>query len=133
MDDSTPDDPTAEEVYTRGKVYMNRASKRLGVLTDGGPEDRRFRSFFGVGVVVFITAYKMLLDHGLYPAECNFQHYFWAMIFMKLYPQNEAGLCSILGGIDAKTMRRGVWPIIGALALLDEFVVSAIILILYRH
>ena len=112
---------------------MNRASKRLGVLTDGGPEDRRFRPFFGVGVVVFITAYKMLLDHGLYLAECNFQHYFWAMIFMKLYPQNETGLCSLLGSIDTKTMRRGVWPIIGALALLDKFVVSATILILYCH
>ena len=103
---------------------MRRHGKKLGVLTPGGPEDCRFRSFFGVGVEVFLEACNMLVKYDFYPPESSFEHFFWALLFMKLYPKNEAELCSLLGGIDPKTMRKWVWPMIRSIAKLDDFVVS---------
>jgi hypothetical protein len=46
------DNLTIKDVYILGKEIMNRAHRRLGKLTIGGPEDRRLRSFFGAGVKV---------------------------------------------------------------------------------
>jgi len=102
---------------------MNRAGKKLGKLTYGGPEDRRFRSFFGCGVKVFLTAWNLMVDAEVIPPEGCFYHYFWALLFMKLYPKNETELCGLLGGIDPKTMRKWVWPFIRALAELDLLII----------
>ena len=103
---------------------MNRAGKNLATLTAGGPEDCHFRSFFGCSVTVFLIAYNMLIENGLLPSNGKFCHYFWALLFMKLYPRNETELCSLLGGIDPKTMRKWVWPFIDAISELQYSVVS---------
>ena len=116
--------PGVEEAYREGKKLMGRSEKRLGVLTPEGPEDVRFRSFFGAGVVVVLTAWHGMAEHDLLPDGLGFQHYLWALLFMAVYPKSEAALCAHLGGCDPKTARAKIWPYIFALHELSYHVVS---------
>jgi len=118
--------PTVEHVYREGKELMRRGGHRLGVLTPGGPEDIRFRGFFGANVATVIDAWKRMEQHGLLPAELLFVHYLWALLFMCLYPKNEHELCALVGGYDTKTVRAKTWPFIFALYELNYYVVSSI-------
>ena len=106
--------PTIEDAYRQGKVLMGRASKPLGRLDPGGPEDKRFRSFFGAGVVVVLAAWRGMRDHDLLPPKPLFAHYLWVLMFMCLYPRNEVELCRLVGK-DAKTVRKRTWPFIHSL------------------
>ena len=54
---------------------MGQSGKRLGVLTPGKPEDVRFWSFFGAGVVVVLTAYHRMAEYNLLPEGLVFKHY----------------------------------------------------------
>ena len=119
------DFPTVEHVYREGKELMRRGGHRLGVLTPGGPEDIRFRGFFGANVATVIDAWKRMGQHGLLPAGLLFVHYLWALLFMCLYPKNEHELCTLVGGYDPKTVRAKTWPFIHALYELNNYVVSS--------
>ena len=94
-----------EEAYREGKELMGRSKRRLGVLTPGGPEGARFRSFFGASVVVVLTAWHGMAEHDLLLDRPGFKHYLWALLFMAVYPKSEAALCAHLGGCDPKTAR----------------------------
>ena len=48
------DNPTVYDLYDLGKEMMNQAGWNLGTLSVGGPEDCKFRSFFGSGVTVIL-------------------------------------------------------------------------------
>ena len=124
-------DKTTIDAYNEGKALMNRAGKNLGTMHKGGTEDRRFRSTFGCSAEVCITAWNKMIQLGLLPEgdtpSASFNHYLWALAFLKLYPENETTMCSILGGIDAKTMRKWVWPYIGSMFELKYDVVSNIL------
>lgn len=108
-----------------GKEIMNRAHRRLGKLTIGGPEDRRLRSFFGAGVEVILEGWYRMKDQQLIPEGALFVHYLWALMFMKIY-STEGAMCGHAGGVDAKTFRKWVWPMIRAVADLEYTVVSII-------
>ena len=110
---------------------MSRAGKRLGNITIGGPEDRRFRSFFGAGVTVVLLGWQKMKDQGLIPERGLVVHYLWALMFMKLY-SNEAALCGHAGGVDPKTFRKWIWPFIRAISELEYTVVSCILAIMHR-
>ena len=69
---STFTNPGIEDAHQEGKALMGRSGKRLGVLTPGGPEDVRFRSFFGAGVVVVLTAWHGMAEHDLFPDGLGF-------------------------------------------------------------
>lgn len=128
-------DKTTIDAYNEGKTLMNRASKNLGTMHKGGTEDRRFRSTFGCSVDVCIAAWNKMIQLDLLPEgdtpSTSFRHYLWALAFLKLYPENETTMCSILGGIDAKTMRKWVWPYIGSMYELKYYVVSNIHVYVY--
>jgi len=115
---------SVNDAYTTGKVFMNRANKKLGKLTCGAPEDRRFRACFGIPVEVLVTSWNMMIANDLIPDGGLFSHYFWALMFMKLYPENETEMCTICGGIDPNTFRKWAWPYITSLAELSLKVVS---------
>ena len=104
--------PTVNDAYNEGKRIMQRGGKSLGVLTPGGPEDTRFRSFFGAGVNTVLDAWFRMQDLGLLPVEANlfFVHYMWALMFMCVYPKNQATLCALCGGVDPKTARKKSGP-----------------------
>lgn len=116
--------PTILDAYNEGKEIMRRGGKQLGTITPGGPEDIRFRSFFGAGVATVIEAWHMMADRGMLPPDLLFVHYLWALMFMCLYPRNEAELCTLAGGVDPKTVRGKTWPFIHALLELSYYVVS---------
>ena len=116
--------PTVEHVYHEGKELMRRGGHRLGVLTPGGPEDVRFRGFFGANVATVIDAWKQMEGEGLLPVDLFFRHFLWALLFMCLYPKNEHELCALVGGHDPKTVRAKTWPFIFALYELNFYVVS---------
>ena len=131
MSNKTRGRQTREQAFHQGKFFMNRAHKKLGTTIIGGTEDRRFRSFFGCSVEVFLVIWHLIISNELLPLDCCFSHLFWAFLFMKIYPKNEAALCSLLGGVDPKTMRKRVWPLIRAVAELHFIVVSAIQYVLF--
>lgn len=120
-----PTRPSVEYAYDEGNKMMGRAGKQLGTLARGGPQDIRFRSFFGAGAVVVVDAYCRLIDNGLFPVEVGlrFVHFLWALAFMCLYPKNQASLCTLCGGVDPKTVRKKIWPFIYALHDLNHYVV----------
>lgn len=117
------DNPQINDVYLLGKEMMNRAGRRLGKLSAGGPEDRRLRSFFGVGVVVLLDGWVRMKEQDLIPVGGMFFHYLWALMFMKIY-STEAAMCGHAGGVDPKTFRKWIWPFIYALSDLEYTVVS---------
>ena len=122
-----------EYAFKEGQKLMRRASKKLGTQFLGGTEDRRFRSYFGVGAHVCSLAWNMMMEKEVVPPKIQFKHYLWALMFMKLYPANEIEMCVALGGIDPKTMRKHVWPAIGAIFELHFHVVSLFMLLCYYN
>jgi len=99
-------------------------TKKLGKLTPQAPEDRRFRSCFGIPAEVFIVVWDRMRALKLIPVGGVLNHYFWALIFMNLYPENENELCTLCGGIDPKTFRKWAWPFIEAMHELSYTVVN---------
>jgi len=98
---------------------MNRGGRELGHLAPGGPEDVRFRSFFGMSVGVVIASWHLMKEHDLLSPDQAFLRYLWTLMFMCLYPKNEAELCTLTGGKYPKT-----WPYMYALHELNYYVVS---------
>lgn len=88
-------------------------------------DDRKFREFFGCGPLVAaklwtgITTIELstIIDDG-----GTIQHMLWALFLMKKY--NSEAVMARICGADAKTIRKWVWPFIGAIADLDGTVVS---------
>ena len=115
---------TVEQAYVTGQKVMGRASRRLGELLSGSPEDLRFRAFFGVSAQVAVTAWSMMDDHSVLPSNPKLVHFLWALAFMRTYPANNTTLSRLLGGSDPKTISKYVWPFIRSLFELNETVVS---------
>jgi hypothetical protein len=88
-----------EYIYQAGHRVIGRASKRLGTLAVGSPEDKSFRGIFAQ------MAWVMMGEHGLLP-DHNFHHFLWALAFMRTYPDpaKDHALLQLLGGIDPKTI-----------------------------
>ena len=115
---------TVEDAYVSGQKVMGRASRKLGQLLSGSPEDLRFRAFFGVSAQVAVTAWSMMEGHSVLPPTAKFVHFLWALAFMRTYPPNNTTLSRLLGGSDPKTISKYVWPFIRSLFELNETVVS---------
>ncbi len=108
-----------------GQRVMGWTSHTLGTLLPGSPEDTRFRGYFGISAEVAVEAWEMMeeLDF-LPPLSPQFEHYLWALAFMKLYPANDKALSTMLGGADPKTIRKYIWPMIRSIFDLEKVVVS---------
>jgi len=117
---------TVQDAYMMGQSLMNRASKQLGTMQRGGTEDRRFRSSFGCSAEVCVAAWNLMVSFSFLPEGDTkaFEHYLWGLMFMKIYPENETAMCTLLGGVDPKTMRKWVWGYIKAVHELSYIVVS---------
>ena len=116
-------EPTATDFYTAAKEMQNRSGDAVGSDTT---EDRRFRDFFGVSVVVALIAWDLMVTYDHLPADGTIAHFLWALHFMKVYPKQEEGSASAGGSgraIDPKTWRNCMWPMIYGLSLLEQHVV----------
>ena len=63
---------SVEDAYHVGQMVMGRASRRLGVIHPGSPEDKRFRGYFGVSAEVAIEAWEMMIEHDYLPPSPHF-------------------------------------------------------------
>lgn len=88
------------------------------VRSTAAQEERKFRSSFGCGPFVALTAWCMLVHHDTVPAGGTMEHFLWTLIFLKGCPK-EAHLKILCGGADPKTIRLWVWRFLDALADLE--------------
>jgi hypothetical protein len=105
---------------------MGRTSHTLGTLRPGSPDDKCFRGYFGVSAEVAVEAWDMMEELDCLPPLPQFQHYLWALAFMRLYPANGSALSSTLGGSDPKTIQKYIWPMIQSIFDLEGVVVSSL-------
>ena len=115
---------TAMNSYQEGQKVMGRTGHALGILSPGSPEDIRHRGFFGVSAEVAVKAWNKMGELDLLPTIARYEHYLWALAFMRTYPPNESTLSLLLGGKDPKTIHKYMWPYIQSLAELENVVVS---------
>ena len=118
---------SVDDAYREGQQVMGRASRRLGKLLPGSPEDLRFRGYFGVSAEVAVQVWDMMGEHNCLPHDPKFLHFLWALAFMRLYPTNDKALSTSLGGSDPKTIRKYIWPFINSIFELDGVVVSLLL------
>ena len=102
---------------------MGHSGHALGILSPGSPKDLHHRFFFGVSTEVAVKAWNKMEELDLLPPSAQFQHYLWALAFMRTYPPNDTTLSTLLGGKDPKTIHKYMWPYIKSLAELENFVV----------
>jgi len=100
------DSPTVYDFYDLGKEMMNRAGRNLSTLSVGGPEDRKFLSFFGEGVAIILLVWNMMQAQELIPHGGLVIHYLWALMFMKIY-SSETALCVHAGGVTQRHFGSG--------------------------
>ena len=103
---------------------MGRTGHALGILSPGSPEDLCHRGFFGVSAEVAVKAWNRMEELDLLPTIAQYEHYLWALAFMRKYPPNESTLSRLLGGKDPKTIQKYMWPYIQSLAELENIVVQ---------
>ena len=90
---------------------MGRTGHALGILSPGSPEDLHHRGFFGVSAEVAVKArWNRMEELDLLPTIALYEHYLWALTFMRTYPPNESTLSRLLGGKDPKTIQKYMWP-----------------------
>lgn len=122
----------ADEFYRLARGIQHRSGLSKASFAT---EDRRFREYFGVSVIVALSAWRLLVKHDLLPDETEVgvasrEHMLWAMYFLKCYPRTGEG-CGAAGGstrknsaVDPKTWRKYIWPMIYSLSDLESIVVS---------
>jgi hypothetical protein len=78
--------------------------------------------FFCVSAEVAVKAQNKMEELDLLPPSSQFQHYLWALAFLRTYPPNNTTCSRLLGGKDPKTIHKYMWPYIKTLAELENFV-----------
>lgn len=133
-DGVTLDDSTLEDLLRQARYILKRKHSP-GQTAYSPEEDREFRSAFGIGPIVALAAWKMMMVDVDEPAVVlgekvgEIKHFLWALMFMKVYSK-EKDLCRSVGGLGAKvdpqTLRKWVVPFITGLADLEGEVVSKV-------
>jgi len=95
-------------------------------------EDRHFRECFGCGANVVLKLWQMLEDKDLMPTKGTLEHLLRALMFMKVYP-TEYIFASLTGKLDPKTNRLWNWKIISAIADLEPYLVSNLVIYLNKE
>jgi hypothetical protein len=95
-----------------------RFSNRLFSGRRIGASNEEFRGHFGVPPVVCSDVWRM----GSFQAGTRPVNILWALLFMFTY-MTETILCSMIG-VDPKTFRKWVWPVIHSIAAVAPRIVS---------
>jgi hypothetical protein len=107
-----------------GQRVMGQTGHTLGTLLPSSLEDTCFCGYFGVSAEVAVEAWEIIEELDCLPPSPQFEHYLWALAFMRLYPANNKALSTMLGGRDPKTIQIYIWPMIQSIFDLDGVVVS---------
>ena len=114
-------EPTLDDIIIAGKNLQNKSGRAVGAT---GAEERAFCEFFGTSPLIATVLWNTM-------AACDINHLLWTLHFMKAYPKQGVA-CSMAGemngAIDPKTHRKYMWPFIHAIAELEPFVVSTIVI-----
>ena len=98
--------------------------KRIGLDLS---KENQFCSFFGASATTALQVWNLLNKFHYLPHEAQILHLLWTLFFMKVYPsQNVANATAGVweGAIDPKTLCKYLWPMIEAIANLEQHVVS---------
>jgi hypothetical protein len=76
-----------------------------------------------VSAEVAVKAWNKMEELDLLPTYSQFQHYLWALAFLRTYPFNDTTLLRQLWGKDPKNIHKYMWPYIKSLAKLENVVV----------
>lgn len=103
------------EIENIGAAMMNRSSssRKTSVF------HQRWRAHFGASPKVIKKVWELLDVRVI----THLEYLLWCLMFLKIYPKENVA-CSLVGGIDEKTWRKKIWPLIEAIALLEDKVVS---------
>ncbi len=107
-----------------GQRVMGLTGHILGTLLPGSLEDTSFCGYFGVSAKVAVEAWEMIEELDCLPPLPQFEHYLWALAFMRLYPVNNKALLTMLGGSDPKTTQKYIWTMIQSIFDFEGVVVS---------
>ena len=116
--------PTAADFYIIVWELQNQSGKRIGSNLS---EENWFHSFFGASATTALQVWNLLNKFHYLHHEAQILHLLWTLFFMKVYPSQNVA-CATAGGwggaIDPKTLCIYVWPMIEAIANLEQHGVS---------
>ena len=92
-------------------------------------EDRVFREYFGIGPLVAVILWELLIIHGLLPDRGGIIHLLWTLSFLKEYGKTHQ--MSNQDQVDTKKFQKYVWLFIAAISELEVHVVRFFGLFLY--
>ena len=78
-----------------------------------------------------VEVWNALVHFSVLPDQGQILNLLWALIFMKCYPTEDTARAATGGrteAIDPKTNQKYIWPFIKAIAKLEPYVVSDILL-----
>ena len=109
-------EPSEFNFYNTVKEVQNRSGRSIG---SSKTQDRRFRDYFRVSVVIALLACNMMIAYGHLPADGTISHCLWALHFMKVYLTQDkgsaaAGGSSSGGAMDPKTWQEYARPMVYA-------------------
>lgn len=81
-------------------------------------DESTFKSYFGVSSVVAALMWNSIKP----PHKSKPKHLLWALYFLRQYPEEHK--CAHAMGCTKNTLKKWIWPIIDAIALLKEKYVS---------
>ena len=84
--------------------------------------DRSFHALFGCSCVVAYSLWQHLVSNTLVPAGGSMTHLLWSLMFLKVYPTEDA-LKRLTGGADQKTTRKWIDLFLDAIARLQPTLV----------
>jgi hypothetical protein len=80
-----------------GQRGMGKTGHTLGTLLPGSPEDTHFHGYFGVSAEVAVEAWEMMEELDCLPPSPQFEHYLWALAFMRLCPADNKAFDNVRG------------------------------------
>mmetsp|Transcript_20385 Transcript_20385/g.20655 ORF Transcript_20385/g.20655 Transcript_20385/m.20655 type:complete len:123 (-) Transcript_20385:700-1068(-) len=95
------------------------SKKKFG---EGDTAERRFRSVFGVDILVCAIAWEWMNLTDSIPKDGKKTHFLWACIQLMVYPTEN--VLAVLIDVDEKTFRKWSWSMLLALSDLETDVVS---------
>ena len=112
--------PPQEEDFTlKARIIMHNDPFKERAPKE---EESRFRALFGCSCVVAFRVWKLLYSYHLLPQAGTMTHLLWTLMFLKVYPSEEA-MKKLTGGADNKTIRKWVGSFVSSVASLEPFLV----------
>ena len=112
--------PSAEDFTFKARIIMHADPFKERAPKE---EDKRFHALFGCSCDVAFQVWTELSSRRLLPQGGTMTHLLWTLMFLKVYPSEEA-MKRLTGGADNKTTRKWVGLFVQSISDLEPFFVS---------